>query len=163
DDDFFALGGHSLLATEVVSRLRRALAVELPVRCLFEAPRIAELAPEIERRMGLERGFEPPPLMRLARPPGEARLSLSFAPQRLQPRRPRRPRPPPSRPRHPCQRQGRRRLRPCPPRPRRPCQSRGRSRLRPPPPIPPPPRPRRPCQSRGQRRPRPPPPRPRHP
>ncbi|HVR08994.1 MAG TPA: amino acid adenylation domain-containing protein, partial [Thermoanaerobaculia bacterium] len=83
DDDFFALGGHSLLATEVVSRLRRALAVELPVRCLFEAPTIAELAPEIERRMGHERGFEPPPLVRLERPPGEARLPLSFAQQRL--------------------------------------------------------------------------------
>jgi amino acid adenylation domain-containing protein len=83
DDDFFALGGHSLLATEVVSRLRRALAVELPVRCLFEAPTIAELAPEIERRMGFERGFEPPPLVRLERPPGEARLPLSFAQQRL--------------------------------------------------------------------------------
>ena len=83
DDDFFALGGHSLLATEVVSRLRRALAVELPVRCLFEAPSIAELAPEIERRMGRERGFEPPPLVRLERPPGQARLPLSFAQQRL--------------------------------------------------------------------------------
>jgi amino acid adenylation domain-containing protein len=83
DDDFFALGGHSLLATEVVSRLRRALGVELPVRCLFEAPRIAELTPEIERRMGLERGFEPPPLVRLERPPGQARLPLSFAQQRL--------------------------------------------------------------------------------
>src|SRR6185436_19056855 len=29
DDDFFDLGGHSLLATRVVSRARRALAVEL--------------------------------------------------------------------------------------------------------------------------------------
>src|SRR5262249_46212591 len=79
-DDFFAMGGHSLVAAQVVSRLRHALAVEFPLRVLFEAPTVAALAERIELARQQGRGRCGAPIVPV---PRGGELPLSFAQQAL--------------------------------------------------------------------------------
>ena len=49
EDNFFDLGGHSLLATQVISRVRERFSVEVPMRLMFDQPRISGLAEAVEQ------------------------------------------------------------------------------------------------------------------
>jgi amino acid adenylation domain-containing protein len=79
-ENFFELGGHSLLATQLISRIRDALHVEVPLRNLFEAPTIAGLAEIVEKKSSAEPATQVPALVPVAR---DRELPLSFAQQRL--------------------------------------------------------------------------------
>ncbi len=79
-DNFFALGGHSLLATRVVSRIRAAFGVEVPLRSVFEAPDLAGLAERVDAAVREGAGMGAPPLLRV---PRDRPLPASFAQQRL--------------------------------------------------------------------------------
>src|SRR6185369_11525296 len=78
-DNFFELGGHSLLATQVVSRLREASGVEVPVRALFERPTVRELA----EWLGEVAGDRAAGLLPIRPVPRTGPLPLSFAQERL--------------------------------------------------------------------------------
>ena len=53
---FFEMGGHSLLATQAVSRLRELFEIPLPLRSLFDAPTVADLAAIIRQARSMRVG-----------------------------------------------------------------------------------------------------------
>ncbi|HEU0178137.1 MAG TPA: amino acid adenylation domain-containing protein, partial [Blastocatellia bacterium] len=79
-DSFFDLGGHSLMATQVISRVREIFKVELPLRAIFEAQTIADLAARVDEALGGGPEIKSMPIGRVTR---TGNLPLSFAQQRL--------------------------------------------------------------------------------
>lgn len=76
--DFFALGGHSLLAMRMIARLPHDGPRAVPLRLLFEHPRLADFAVALDRA-GILRDTPPPPIPRL---PADAPRPLSPAQER---------------------------------------------------------------------------------
>jgi acyl carrier protein len=79
-DNFFELGGHSLLATQVMSRVREVFKTELPLRSIFEASTLRDLARRLEEQRARSLSLLSPPMISV---PKNGGLPLSFAQQRL--------------------------------------------------------------------------------
>jgi amino acid adenylation domain-containing protein len=79
-DDFFALGGNSLLATQLISRVRTAFQLDVPLRSLFEARTVRSLAARLAELRNAGEGIQEPPILPVSR---EGVLPASFAQERL--------------------------------------------------------------------------------
>jgi amino acid adenylation domain-containing protein len=51
DSNFFMLGGHSMLGAQLVAHITHTFGIELPLRTMFAAPTVRQLAAEVERRI----------------------------------------------------------------------------------------------------------------
>ena len=51
DENFFLLGGHSMLGAQLIAWIAENFGLELPLRTLFDAPTVRQLAAQVERRL----------------------------------------------------------------------------------------------------------------
>ncbi|MEO6187560.1 MAG: amino acid adenylation domain-containing protein [Ginsengibacter sp.] len=77
-DDFFELGGHSLLAIRLISAIRKAFGVEMPIGDIFDFPKVALLAEKIQNQSKVS---TVPPIQ--VTEPRPQRIPLSFSQERL--------------------------------------------------------------------------------
>ncbi|GHG76874.1 non-ribosomal peptide synthetase/type I polyketide synthase [Comamonas sp. JC664] len=83
-DDFLELGGNSLMAAQLLTRLREAFPVPLPLSDVFDSPTVAGISARIQERLGTQgaNATEPvlPPLVRI---PRDGTLPLSVVQERV--------------------------------------------------------------------------------
>ena len=82
-DDFFDIGGQSLLATQLISRVREAFKIELPLKVLFESTTIASLACAIEHAIEIKTQSPDAALPEIKSLADDQVAPLSFAQERL--------------------------------------------------------------------------------
>ena len=80
DANFFEIGGHSLLATQVLSRVRKAFDVDVPLRLLFERSTIRQFSQGIEQAARTPNSV---PRIDLRPALRSAKMPVSYAQQRL--------------------------------------------------------------------------------
>jgi amino acid adenylation domain-containing protein len=80
NDGFFELGGHSLLAAQIISRMREAFKVELPLGAIFENPTVAGISGVMHDYAAERRNNYLPPVIRASR---DSDLPLSFSQERI--------------------------------------------------------------------------------
>ncbi|WP_163830561.1 condensation domain-containing protein, partial [Pseudomonas viridiflava] len=76
----FTLGGHSLLATQIISRVRQACDIDLPLRTLFEASKLGAFAEQVAsiQASGVRGSLQP-----IARVDRSQPVPLSYSQQRM--------------------------------------------------------------------------------
>jgi len=76
-DSFFALGGHSLMAVRLIARIQDATDTQIPLRALFDAKTIKDLAIELQ---SAQKHAKLPKITRVER---DQHIKLSYAQERL--------------------------------------------------------------------------------
>jgi nonribosomal peptide synthetase DhbF len=79
-DHFFHIGGHSLLALQVVARVRESFGFELPLKTVFDAPRLLSLAAAIDQLLA---GTRIRPIAPIEAAPEEGPAPLSHSQERM--------------------------------------------------------------------------------
>jgi amino acid adenylation domain-containing protein len=81
DDNFFELGGHSLLATQLISKVRQAFSIEIPLRALFESSTVAQFDLTLTQLRSQQQGLILPTIEPIE--DNTLPVPLSFAQERL--------------------------------------------------------------------------------
>jgi len=80
DDNFFKIGGHSLLATRMLIRINNQFNLSLPIRTIFESPKLVDFTVQVEKELLHVQNSIEPEIKRVNR---NNNLELSDAQRRM--------------------------------------------------------------------------------